>query len=474
MSLVSRDRLAEACHEADPEAVADFVADLYEARGYDVDRVGDRLLCLSPGDRTVAVCPESTAPRQSVDAVVAPDVTELADLEADHIDAETLHEHIHYAIDRAKARDLLVTHLGVTETNLAADTDSRGPDSPKRDRLSKGKGVGSSDEAAGHDVGTTDDTVAPGWFDASAVLGQRIGQWGVAVLVVAVAVLLVGVAVGGLSEMPGSDRDTDDSTVVAPEPRPTPWNDSLANVAVRNATLTPTSGSDVTADAESLPPGIGPGGIADRNVLTATHRAQLTNDSHTVTIEHREYGDDGERVTGVYTETIRVENESRYRADVSVVGNLSTTPRAIAGADLFVIGNERYIDESTHSPYFRSRATPARFRWQLVRYLRWSLSVERSTIHEGSPANTTRITTDGDPYPGVENASGTVYVTDDGLISYARWTYTLPTESNKRVEFVVRTTDVGSTTVSRPPWATFDSDSNRTVDDETGPDTGQN
>ena len=118
-------------------------------------------------------------------------------------------------------------------------------------------------------------------------------------------------------------------------------------------------------------------------------------------------------------------------------------------------------------PYVRSRLSTTRFPGQTARYLRWSLSAEDSTLQDRQVAgNRTvyRVTTDGDPYQGVRDAAGTVYVTGDGLIRYGRWTYT-SVRPEIRVEFSLRTTNRGSTTVSRPGWVDADAEQGESGND---------
>ncbi len=455
MTLVSRDRLATVCREAEPATVTDFVAALYAARGYAVERPDERSVRLDPGDRTVAVRPVGGSVPTDADAVVTVGSREPShtrpDLEI--LDLETIHEHLHYAVDRTAALDLLATHFGVevdnrpvgTEADVDHDDGSAGDgDSHDRDgwRLAGIRSAGVSHE----------DTPTVAWWHAS---GRTITL----TLAVAVGVVLLAtLAVGGVAEIPLDDESGTAEVSIGSTPAPTP---------------TPASGTDVTTDASSntsgsatpseeygehrrealLPAGVGTEGIEHVGELVAAHRTGLSGSSFTVTIQYREFVDG--RVTGVYVETIRVENESRYRADVSTTGELETTPRAVVGVDLFVDGDRRYVGNGTEGLYFRSRATPSRFRRQVSQYLRWSLSARESQVHRYQLAGngtTYRITTDGDPYTGVEDASGTAYVTAEGLVTYGHWTYTRPGNPDRRIEFSVQTSEVGSTTAGRPGW----------------------
>jgi len=367
MPLVSRDRLAAACREADPAAVTAFVGALYAARGYEVERLDDGLLWLDPGDRTVAVSPAGQAePPPEADAVVAVDSRIRTGDDTELIDADALHEQLAYGVDRSVAWDLLAARF---DGGSAVETP----------------------------VPTATPTATPA----------------------------------------GDDRNGEAIAAAATPGAETPQQ--LDEAASEQLTGQP-------------PPGVDEEGLADIDELIATHRSHLSDTSYTLTVEYREL-EDG-RVTGVYTETIRVENDSRYSVSVSTEGIIQTSPRAIVGADAFSNERRAWVRLRSTEPYVRSRLSTTRFLGQTARYLRWSLSVEESTLQDRrATGNRTvyRITTDGDPYQGVRNAAGTVYVTDDGLIRYGRWTYT-SVRPEIRVEFTLRTTNVGSTTVSRPGW----------------------
>ncbi len=393
MPLVPRDRFARATRSADPETLAAFVADLYRARGYEVHRPADGLLRLEPGGRTLAVRPGC-----------ARDVP--GDVEV--VDADTLHRQLHYAVDRSVARDLLATHLGLDPDNERAIQ------------------MGAEQLTGG---------------------GLALG------LALIAAVALAGaLAVAGVAELPGNGGN---SPVETPSPTPTgTTTPSTPDAGAMDASAAPGLQSvDDEVGGQSLPPGVESEGISDTDELVEAHRARLIDESFTLRVWHREFVDG--RLTGVYVETVRVENASAYSASVSKTGTLRTTPQAIVGADLYVTGGRRYVTDTVVGSYFRSRATPARFRRQIEQYLRWSLSAERTAIagRDTTPNRTVyRLATEGDSYSLVDGAAGTAYVTDEGLITYGRWTYRQPNRDDVRVEFAVQTSDVGTTTVRRPGW----------------------
>jgi hypothetical protein len=418
MPLVSRDRFARATRAVDAETLAAFVADLSRARGYEVDRPGEGRLRLEPGGRVLAVRPGPVRDvPPAADAVVAPAADRTAG--GDVVDADTLYRQLHYAVDRSVARDLLATHLGLDPDREASEEDPV--------------------HLGGHPL-----------TGGGLALGLAL---------VATVVLAGALAVAGVAELPGGAGDLSAET-----PIPTPAA-TATPPADRNGDAIATGDSSRRTPQQSLenateqltayPPGVDERGLADIDTLIAAHRSVLSNTSFTVTVQYREF-EDG-RVTGTFVETVRVERPSRYAVSVDSAGTLETTPRAVVGADAFSNENRTWVRLRSTEPYVRSRLSRSRMLGQLARYLRWSLSVENSTLREHSEGGTYRITTDGDPYQGITDASGTAYVTDEGLVTYGRWTYT-NVRPETRVEFSIHTTDVGSTTVSRPRW----------IDTETG------
>ena len=448
MAPVPEAPLADLWREADPEVVADFVGALFAARGYEVERVDDRLLRLDPGSRTIVVSPEGTQLPPEADAVVAADPRSVrTGRDTDVIDADALREQLAYGVDRSVARTLLAAHFGFEAG--ASYAGGSGVDEPT--------------------VTDTDSAAADTGYGSPAWQGNRL-----AIAIAAVAgIVLVGLAVGGVPAVPADGLTARlDGPSVAETPVRTPTvtatgtpqsaSDGQNGQAIATA-ATPGAGTaqqSADAAAERLsrqhPPGIDGDGLTNIDRLIATHRSHLSNTSYTMTVEYREF-DDG-RVTGVYAETIRVENDSRYSVSVSTEGTIQTSPRAIVGADAFSNEQRAWLRLRSTEPYMQSRLSTTRFLGQTARYLRWSLSAEKSTLRDRRAAgNRTvyRVTTDGDPYQGIRDAAGTVYVTGDGLIQYGRWTYTT-IRPEVRVEFVIRTTKVGATAVSRPGWVNTD------------------
>ncbi|MFT4921609.1 MAG: hypothetical protein ACI8XM_000812 [Haloarculaceae archaeon] len=472
MSLIRQDRLARAWRVADPETRTGFVAGLFEARGYTVDRTDDRHLVLGDENRVLAVDPPETgALPESVDTVVTIDPDPGGDATALGLDA--VHEMLCYAIDREVARDLLATHLDVDADREDDQSAERGGESTVESEQTGASGDrqggdGTSESASADETGKGVRDTATGLV--STIPGARLvdgplprGVFAVVgVVVLVVAVVLVGSAgvfTGPTESNPGGPLSTTGTTTpvdVTPLPDQTPQtNPREAGAATPQAEPEPDYGESVAEQRANHPraPGLLPWGIDDADRMAEAHRTELENSSYTVQIRYQEFVD-GQQ-TGVYTETVRVENQSRYSTTVTTLGDLQTSPRWIAGANVFVSGGDRHVNKEAGVSRIRPDVTPPQILEWTERYLRWSLSVRNSTVRDREAASnvtTFLVTTDGDPFSGVANASGTAYVTENGLVRFGRWSYVRSTHPDIRVVFTVQTTDVGETTVTRPGW----------------------
>lgn len=460
MSTVADAPLAALAREADPSTVVDFVADLFVARGWGVDRQGERRLFLSNDGRVIRLAvlhPDDAEPArhghvQGVDRVVV--VGEAAgDVDADVVDVSVLGRQLAYAIDREDAVGLLESHFGWSPDGSGADTrgSSTTPLGGEGPSLVNRSGIGAASQSP----------------DA----GRRLAVVGillVAVLLAGGAVALTGGASGPLA---GGQADTDEPTdnrsgTVVGVGGATPWEEGTADVSPETGGST--ASADPTGNPETdetgadvgvrviygeAPPGIeGPNEINIHRVAGAFLQ-RLDNRSYRLQITYRERVDG--RTTGVYTELLRVSSSDRYAVDVSRVGTFRTGPLTIAGTDLYADGNRRYERLNGSAVRVRPTTTYDPFMLNATQYLGWFLSVRNSSVAgQETRGNTTtyHIVTTGDPDPAMLNASGDVYVTGDGLVRYGRWEYTPTADPDVRVVFRMRVSGVGSTEVAAPEW----------------------
>lgn len=197
-----------------------FVADLWEARGFETDRDGDTVEA-GDGDRSVRIrvlADGDTPDGDAVDAVVAPGGVDGPVDGVAVIDAATLAEMLNYAVSRPVARDLCARHFGAPPGEL---------ERPRR--------------------------------YGEAVVGLAV--FGAVVVLLAVGAVLGFAGMPGPGDGAGPERP-DGPAVDAP------------------ATATPGTGADGRADG--TPPGVDGGGIADLGVLAAAHSATLEGRPHTV------------------------------------------------------------------------------------------------------------------------------------------------------------------------------------------------
>jgi hypothetical protein len=438
MATVADAPLGRLLREAGPETAAAFVAGLFDARGWTVERAGDRRLVLANDGHETRLAVLHPADGRydaaGVNRVVAVDGAEhVGPDDTEVVGVATLHRQLAYAIDQADAETLQETHLGWSP-----------------DAVDGRAAAGVSGARAGAEAGKTD---RRNWY---------AGRPRAVVALVAVAVLLAGSAVAlaggvGVGERlaanvgPAGDDPADGSAGANP--------DTSASGTPTATPLDPAEGgADTDADATDetyadAPPGVvGPNDINIHRIARAFWE-QLDQRSYRMTVTYRELVDGN--TAGLYTETLRVESNERYTVRVSRLGTLRTRPLTIAGTELYADGSVRY--ERFDNGTVRRERTAAYdpFMINATQYLGWFLSVENSSIvGQQTRKNTTsyRIVTEGEPDPRFTDASGTVYITEDGLVGHGLWEYNPREEPDVRVRFEIRVTDVGSTRVTEPDW----------------------
>jgi hypothetical protein len=442
MSSVDGAPLADLCRESDPTTVTAFVADLYAARGWTVDRRGEYELVVSDGDRerrVAVVHPDANPPSvlaARADTVVVPDDAPGAVDGADLVDAGALRQQLAYAVDRPVARRLLRSHFGWS------------PADPDAENAGGDRGADGTDGGSGTLPG------APG----AGLPGPDGGGWpllAVALLVVvAGGVVAVGEMASGTPALTTGSAGTDDSpptlTPVSPsEETATPSDDEPSF----EGTLPPPGDRESSREFSGLPPGVNQSGGIDPPRLASAHRSLLENTSYRLTITNRQFVDD--QPAGVYSETVRVVNGTRYRTDVTRRGTLPGPTLAIAGIDTYANGSVKYERVNGSRAERESAVLYDRFGQTQERYLRGFLEVRESAIVDNH-SETFYIVTEGNPVYVLENTTGSVVVTESGLVRRAQWTYDVVGNwggyDGVSGSFEVRVSGVGSTTVREPDW----------------------
>jgi hypothetical protein len=302
---------------------ADFVADLWVARGRPVSREGDRLLVdgdaelrpvvdpewgdLAPDDDLVVVAAVE-APPAAPDAVVGP--------------AE-LRRVLLYDVPRERAAELFERHF---------------------DEPLAGEWSGRSDPGAtgGQRTATVTDALA-GDAGRPLAVESRFAVLATGVLLVALVGLL---ATGALHADPGP---TD--TVVSP----TVTDAGQPGDSGRAGSATPTASGTIPATAtpfhrgsvsptatvaESYPPGLGPDGVSSARRLADTHAGAVSGRSYELVLVYREYGEG--RQLGVVREVVQVADRRTYVTELSRTGGVLSTPAAVSSTEAYANGSVRY------------------------------------------------------------------------------------------------------------------------------------
>lgn len=442
MSSVADVPLAALYRDASPETAAAFVADLYEARGWAVDRTGERQLLVSADghERRIGVVhPADSVPAADLvdwaETVVAPDGVARVPGDVDVVGADTLRRRLAYAVDRPVAREILESRFGWVPPQASGDS------------------------GGAPDGATTGNDGAGGAQPAAGVLGSPGGQSRVFL-----AALVVLAFAGGLAVVMAEQLDGGAQADTVPEQGAgTPAATATATpFETRAATATPTpmaGAADV--DPSKLPPGVEQSGAIDRVLLTRAHESALENRSYRLTISYSETVDG--RPVGVYTEIIRVENDTHYSATVTEHGRLRAPKPTLAETDVYADGSVRFerLNESTVER--RTTLSYDRFLAGQSRFLAMFLDAGNSSVVDSESAlgsATTYVVTEGNPATLLRNTRGGFHVRENGLVTRARWTYAFSRQlteyDNVTASFGMRISGVGSTTVQRPDWVPDD------------------
>lgn len=425
MPPVSRSEFASQLGQLDGEEFARFVAALWEARGYETRIDGQRVRASRPDARDIVLWVRAAGgwlpgrreqPPASVDAVVTNRrrASESVGEQARVITADDLREMTLYAIDRSVGDQLCRRFLDCSITQPASDRES--------------------------------------WTDrflAELSGKQAFGLAGG----LAIVVIAAGILVAPIAWEQQSPAEVTPASAVNRTP-----------VAFQTATATPASTPEpevrrtpVAVDPGVLPPGISRRGIADADAIARAHEYGVAQRSYELTITYREFNESmrGKR------ERIVVENATTYASEIITAGPLSTTPYVIADREIYADGKREFsrIPSETGDGYDvrsgDSEPNAAQFAERVEQYLRWFLSVEDSHIRkiESRDGKTFyQVITRGDPWPGVENATGIAVIESHGVVHFLRRVYTLPGSNGTSVTITIEYTEFGNASVEAPSW----------------------
>ena len=453
-----------------PEERASFVAAVYDARGWEGERVGTVVSIRRP---TGATDPRRVAP---------PGVT--ADDDVRTLPLEDLRQMLRYAVapaDRARICRRFFDRP-VDDVELVDPTETPGGDDRDADE--------SADRQSSHPNGASRDGEVDGDPDDSGDSGNRTlaaPPLRATVVLAIVFVCVVAVPFATWTVLP-----TEDGSGLAPgDESPSVGNASgdADGPPESDATATAERSSDADDDLiedsaagrqivleRSYPPGVGVDGVENTSALAAAHRSALSGRSYRVSITNRE-AVDGLR-TAIAWEWTVVETPSRYRSTVRVAGAFRWPPSGVANASTYANGTARVVRVGPNTdpdgtvrfesspPENRSVSNPGHrvvgpvpdtdpFAGRTASILRRALSGAETTV-------TDTVERDGTTYFRIEvrNASaasgvdeGTLLVDERGLVHevrYARTVVSLDSVPVRRT-VTVRITP-GNVTLVPPPW----------------------
>ncbi|MFB6256310.1 MAG: hypothetical protein ABEH58_06220 [Haloplanus sp.] len=460
-----RDRLAG----FDAAALTEFVAAVYAARGWTVERDSDGHPLVTP--------PGADRPRRltiSCDDAVAVSVHREGEVKT--LDADHLGRMAWYALDSA-ARERLFRDFfdadpdafdAPSATGASHDADTGGAQltaEVSRDADEKAAGTAGNPRADGkrdpHDREARDDkaeTSGGGSGDEGGVPMRRAFAAGLAIILVVAVLAATGPALTS-SEMGGSEGDGADNT------NSTASDYSAAEAATRrldtgwNATTDDEEPARpgvvaVSRAPEPRPPGVSSLGVANASALIDGHVTTLDGRSYRLTIHHREFVDGAP--TGFVAERTVVENATRYRTDLRWVGTVRQDPRAIGNTSMFADGQARYVRLAGEAgATVETELRPEdRVAGRSERYLRKVLRGSDTRVvgsFERNGMNRFWIAVGRDEGAGTETTS--LLVDERGLVHELRHEYVYRPSDGPPVRVVVtmRLTP-GDVSVSPPPW----------------------
>jgi hypothetical protein len=229
-------------------------------------------------------------------------------------------------------------------------------------------------------------------------------------------------------------------------------------------TQTPAGTESPSFGSVEFPPGLGPGGVVDADRLADGHAKAVTGQSYRWTITHREFVDG--QPTAYRRETIYVASPTEYRTEIEGAGDLRGGELVISSVEAYADGDARYerrvSDESINAGYGADRGGlrgvqngEGQYADRAERYIGWYLSVSESAVVDTFEMADTRyywVRLGRDPYPGVQNSTGSALVDENGVVHEIRRQYDVPGDGDVSAVVTLRYTDFGTTTVRPPSW----------------------
>ncbi|PSP81478.1 hypothetical protein BRC81_00520 [Halobacteriales archaeon QS_1_68_20] len=425
MVVVGSERFESLLRRLSREELAALVADLWAARGHDVDRDGDLVVATDPGtdQRTVLhpvpargsdrLLPPREPRRPETTAVVlggARPPSWATDDAVRIVDGEELRELLLYAVDRETGRSLLADHFDVDLDEL---TDRPGV-------------VRSGDE---RDEERPDEVIGP-WLPTAGSRRAAVTMGVTLLVLVGLLAGSMGFGVGPFDLRPGDD------------PAPVGGPGTAA------------------AESASYPPGISAQGVENADALAAAHVTNLSGYTYTMVFEYRALG---ENHTGTIRETTQVVGDTRYARHVNRTGTFVADPKVVTDPAV-VRDGEAFANGEVHYERFESEDG--------VRYNRRQVYAGRFPVHDSRAAGFVQRTlaTDetalvatfkrggrtfyrvrfaGDDWPAFR---GEALIDERGVVHLLRTQYRPPEHPSITITVTLRYTDLRTTEITEPDW----------------------
>lgn len=416
-----------------PERRVAFVAELWAARGWDVEVGVNDITATRDGTeqriRVVAPSRVLTPNIESADVVVStrdsPALERAVDATgADYVPPAELRERLLYGVDRTEAAALF-------------------------------------EEAVGHPLDSAEEHLTPPLTrrvrtGAASTYQRATGLARSRLSVVVVLLLLVAAAVVGVPPFaPAGETTQPAATQTA----------TVAEPGTMRETTEPAAPA-ATERSYGLPPGVNYGGLADLPQLLSAHREGVKR--RPLTLRVRASGPPNATLLNGRTRwnyTARVERRWEYRFDAnySYPDSAATDSMRVA---VYANGGQNYrrVTNGSRVTYQRYPTEAAgyasKYADEVVRYLETFLRGNQSTAEcFGEWTQTCRVTVTGTPSTLPEAVSGyraTATVETSGVVSSLRVNYALPDTDGdgerERVRFAFDYTALDETTVSEPAW----------------------
>lgn len=408
MAAVSRVAFLRSLRTLGEDGLERFVADLWRARGWTVERSGGSLVVEHPRrgvrrtveTRAVPWWHPSPAPPDGSDADLTVVNRPFPDAPRSVVDASDLYEMVRYAIDDDARADLLASMRDATDT-AALRAFRRLP------------------------------SVTPARV-AAVFLG----------------VTLLVTAVAGLAVLPtGGPAPADDRGPTTPP-----------GTAVEAAGPT---GPVTTADPGEFPPGLTVGGVSDPEALAAAHAGEVAGRPRTLVIRVEKYEDS--RRWATYVERVVIQDHDVFASAIEFEGTADGLPPVTAATEVYVNGEDAAVNVEpplASDPQAAADSVPrnpSAFLGRVRPYLRRALAVEGTDVvatRRGPNGTVYRV--EGTHAPGLSGRDESVraVVTSTGAVWTLRHEYERPVADGSIV--VTIDYEFGPTTVERPAWVGSD------------------